>query len=291
MGRRAIQDGLVNFRQWLVDHELLSPSTARSYTSHVRTALGELGEGLVSDEAVADHFDRLHRDKPFTYNNTKRGWVLFQKWARDERGVQVASPGNAKSKLKNTLDPLPKGVRMALLDIMAEKAIPLSHVSSLTWGDVEVSPFKTQADVRVPGRRAEYWRVDKSLLEPLRAYAQVEEQDNPEVPLVPVEPGGLEPYSYRALRKEVKEARKEARTSPDEVCIRVGPPMAWYCSSPKLHDPPTPGTAEADHFPTRTDADLAPMLPAPKKKAPGVPPGMEPGKEPDWWRSLSESGE
>jgi hypothetical protein len=175
VGRHAIKDGLEVFRQWLVDRETLSPTTARSYTSHVRTALRALRDNVGNEGAVASYFDQLYLDKPFTYNNTKRGWMLFRKWASTERGIEVASPGNKQSKLKNTLDPLPPEVRQAILDLLEVKALPLSKMPFIVWADVEVSRFKTQADVRVPGGSAEFWRVDKVLLDPLRDYAQAGE--------------------------------------------------------------------------------------------------------------------
>jgi hypothetical protein len=296
VGRHAIKDGLEVFRQWLVDRETLSPTTARSYTSHVRTALRALRDNVGNEGAVASYFDQLYLDKPFTYNNTKRGWMLFRKWASTERGIEVASPGNKQSKLKNTLDPLPPEVRQAILDLLEVKALPLSKMPFIVWADVEVSRFKTQADVRVPGGSAEFWRVDKTLLDPLRDYAQVGEF-NGDVPLIPTEPGGLDPYNYRALRREVAAARADESEQARRLrLMRPDPNHQPAVPTAYVHDPPTPGTAEADHFPTRTDADLEALArveedtdepQAPTVKAPGVPPGMEPGQEPDWWKNLT----
>jgi len=210
MARPPINDGLSEFRDWMIDERLLSCATARSYTSHARTALRGLGEHAESPSAVDDHFAALHETHRSAYPVIFRAWKLYVEWRRETKGEEIPAPGKV-TKLQGVvhqLKPLPDTVRDALRDL-GGAAISLKVLSTLTWNEVALGGMMRakKVHVRHPSRPGEMWLTPATAIRALYDYAQP--GGNLCIPLVPLAPSSVHPYPHRGLVYESQQYTEE----------------------------------------------------------------------------------
>lgn len=215
---RRINDGLHEFRKWLVATNRTSPGTAKNYMTCVRKVIREVGTD--PDETAVDTYFRDAAVHESSYSNLRAGWITYVEW-RAEEGATIPEPPNLKSGRKRgpkkTTCSLPEAVREALLFLKQEK-LPLANLTRQTWGDVVLPDGvgllqADTVDIAVPDEPGTFWRVSAGPVRELWAYAQVPEGQRLVTPLIPREPGSLHPYPYRALLKELSLAQDSSNDS------------------------------------------------------------------------------
>jgi len=206
MARQRKEDGFEHFETWLLAKGTIRPTTAKVYTSGARRVVKEVGD-IMSASKLDRFFDGLYYSKPFAHNNLRRSWTLFTEWAEATKGLSLPRPGGPRSDARDSVEPLPYGVREALCAVLEDRTLPLKRVPEIRWSHVRpILPSQSFADVADPQRPGNYWRVSREILDPIRGYAQSNPGDD--APLVPASLGSPAPYSYTCLRREVARHRR-----------------------------------------------------------------------------------
>jgi hypothetical protein len=212
MGRKAITDDLVDFRDWLIS-EGRSMSTAKGYVSNVRCVLREVGERFDNEGFLAEYFEGLDPTKMPARMTAWRAYSTYME-AETDTTVPVPSDRREKKGAAKNAQPLPLEVCAAVRKLK-DAAITYRVMTLMVWEDVEFSSGApgTFIHVRDPLKPGEWYRVEREAIETLMGWAKPVDYAEDQ-PLVPLEPGSDKPYPKRALQRE---AQRGAPTLEEKV--------------------------------------------------------------------------
>lgn len=206
MGRPRKDDKLQDFKDWLVSDQCISNTTARVYTSCLRTLLSQIPDES-NPRAVAEILLALREEKPNTYSSTRAAYVQYREYIRFFEGIELpAAPTRLETRMSGKI----KGSREDILSYEERDALRALRGASMTlrdienakWSDVEIRTLRHRETtlVRDPSKAHQYWSIPSSVL--LIFWNRAGVTDNLGVPLIPIEPGGFAPIPRRLLRLE-----------------------------------------------------------------------------------------
>jgi len=226
-GRPEIQDEVTPFKYWLIECGL-SGSTAKVYAAEIRRIRADLGRFLAEQGAVDRYFEMLQELKPLHASTAKSAWLAFVRWVSTtmKYDLPVPSTGPRRVGLRGigrqaSSELLPKSVARAVHEwvkytpkVKGIESHGLDLLLRTNWGMVHPD---LQSMLRTPGltslRRLgaanDFFDMPTAVIETFGAWAEPrwpELRPSPETPLVPIEPGSMQPAPLMELQAALRTA-------------------------------------------------------------------------------------
>lgn len=204
MGSRKRAD-FAPFSDWLESDQYFSPSSAYTYSSHVRRVFRDC------PQITTEHLDSFLEEQRYAAP-LRAAWKKFGEWATT-RGVEVPSPspsstlGSGKLRIECSI---PDEVCDDLIEIASSSHLSLKKLASLEWGAVVKHVRNGAWEVASPDEPGTYYRVPIKPMERLEAWAHPQTPEATD-PLVPLAPGSSEAMPYRILTR-ILATRKRTRS-------------------------------------------------------------------------------
>jgi len=204
MSRQPKSD-LISFVNWLMEEEFFTRKTAQVYASNVRQVLARVE--VLTQEEVNRIFAELSEEQDYKFTSWKSAWKKFSQWGQTK---DVSIPAPEVSRYSSSLPTLPDTVREVVIKLMRRgnrskgvegMGLPATIIERIQWKDVQPSlggsNIQRVNDPRIKGGQL---IIPKEWIDKLSEYAQIE--GNASVALIPISPGGHDPYPAKALRRE-----------------------------------------------------------------------------------------
>lgn len=227
MPRSKKDDRLDSYNTWLVNDQGIASTTARVYTSCLRTLLSRIPDPC-NIESVRDIMLSLREDKPNTYSSTRAAWVRYGEYMRSVEGSEIA-PAPSRSDVRRAEKSrqmkrqiLTPDERDALRELRAATSMSFADIETTRWSDVELRGFHHSETtlIRDPSAAHQFWSVPTA---PLRVFwKRAGVTDNLAVPLIPKVPGGFAPVPRRTLQLEANAYTQEQI----QAMLNTPPPAA-----------------------------------------------------------------
>jgi len=201
---RPPNSDLINFVNWLVDEEYFTKKTAQVYASSIRSTLKKLNS--MTQEEITRVFVSLSKAQDYRFTSWKCAWAKFVRWSATQ---DVKIPMPEVSHHSSSFPSLPDDVRESLVKLMRKgnrlngiegMGLPPTTIERLCWGNVQPPLGGSQVQrVRDPHGKGGHFLIPCDWIEPLGRYAKATSDHSP---LIPISPGGEDPYPARALKRE-----------------------------------------------------------------------------------------
>jgi len=202
MGRKAIHDELIDFRDWLIS-EGRSMSTAKGYVSNARCVLREVKDRTGNQGFIDTYFEGI---KPELVPARLTAWRAYAAYMLFEAETVVMVPKDRREKkgAAKSAEPLPLDV-CASIRKLKDAAVTYRVMTLLVWEDVEFASGApgSYIHVRDPLKLGEWYRVEREAIEVLMQWAKPIDYAEDQ-PLIPLEPGSDQPYPKRGLQREAQ---------------------------------------------------------------------------------------